>query len=226
MSIKNYVVLMGDIVASRNTESEKNLHSNFNEVIKKINRKYKNKIISPFTITLGDEFQGLVDNLKDAFLISNEMRIELLTKKLNMRFVIGNAEIDSSIINKENSWNMIGDGLAETRELLNDKKSKNCYRFYFINKKNDLKEVIIIKLLSTLGLSMTSLESKWTDKQIETIYEYRNSDLTREELAEKLGKNRNSLYKNLKSAQVELYEEQIEAIVSSLKKYDVIEGRN
>lgn len=222
MSTKSYVVLMGDIISSRNTPSEIELHSEFNKVIKNSNKFFKNKIISPLTITLGDEFQGLLETYQDAFLLANRMRLELKNKDIEMRFVIGNAEIDSKIINHKNSWNMIGMGLAETRSLLNDKKNKNCYRFNFINKKNEPKDSIIIKLLNTLGFVMTSIESKWTSKQLETIYEYKKEFSTKEELAARLGKNRNSLYKNLKAAQFDLYEENVESIIAALNSYDLL----
>jgi hypothetical protein len=222
MSTKNYVVLMGDIVSSRETPSELELHSEFNKIIKNINKLHKNIIISPLTITLGDEFQSLVGTFYDAFSIANIIRLELKNKDIEMRFVIGNAEIEEKILNNENSWNMIGPGLSETRDLLNDKKNKNCYRFHFVHQEDNLKDSIVIKSLNSLGFAMTAIENKWTKTQLETIYEYRRNFSTKEELAERLGKNRNSLYKNLKAAQLDLYEEFIESISFALKGYDSI----
>lgn len=72
---------MGDIVASRKAQSDILLYKIFNNIIVKTNKKFTDLIISPLTITLGDEFQGLTKNLKDSFKIANFLRTELLKKK-------------------------------------------------------------------------------------------------------------------------------------------------
>ncbi len=81
MNTKKYSILMGDIVASRKAQSDILLYKIFNNIIVKTNKKFTDLIISPLTITLGDEFQGLTKNLKDSFKIANFLRTELLKKK-------------------------------------------------------------------------------------------------------------------------------------------------
>lgn len=217
---------MGDIVGSRDVNSEVELYRNFNEAIIVANKEYKNIIVSPLTVTLGDEFQGLTNNLTDSFTMANKLRVDFLKRNINMRFVIGDSEIDSTIINKKNSWNMLGKGLAEARELLNDKRLKNSYRFNFLKKKNIELMNLLEDMVNTLGESMTKIEQKWNSNQITTIIEYRKQGYNRMKVAEKLGRNRSSLYKSLKSAQVSLYELQIESIISALEYIDKENRKN
>ena len=67
-----------------------------------------------------------------------------------------------------------------------------------------------------MGNSLTSIENKWTEKQLDAIIELRGSGATRQQLAHKLGINRNSLYKTLKAALFDNYNEQLESIVLAL----------
>lgn len=220
---KKYSVIMGDIISSRKADSEIDLYNSFNEVINSFNSNYKELIVSPLTITLGDEFQGLTSSLCNSFIIANMMRINLLKKNIHMRFSIGTISIDSSlVINIKKSWNLGNSGLANIREILNDKKSKNSYRFNLSNDEIAERE-IITKLLNTVGYSMTLIEESWTDKQLETVLEYKKKNSSKANLALSLGKSRNSLYKNLKAAQIELYDEQCESIYSVLSVLDFVQ---
>ncbi len=67
-------VIMGDIIGSQNVIDVQKMHRLFNEVITEINKEYEDDILSPLTITLGDEFQGLISNLYNAFEIASRMR--------------------------------------------------------------------------------------------------------------------------------------------------------
>ncbi len=222
MSLKTYSILMGDIISSRKAESEVDLYTDFNNIISKINKDYTATIVSPLTITLGDEFQALTEKLDDSFLLANIMRIEFLKKGIDMRFVIGTTIVDSKILNKKNSWNMMGHGLAEARELLDDKKNKNSYRFS-IKKDNDIELITIIgALLNSLGLSLTKIENKWTANQLATIEIVKKSNASQIEVAKKLKKSRYTLLKALKSAQSDIYDDHIASINRALKFLDTL----
>lgn len=61
-------ILMADIISSRNYPS-KNLINDFKSIVQSTNNKYKEQMISPLTITLGDEFQGVINDLKSSISI-------------------------------------------------------------------------------------------------------------------------------------------------------------
>ena len=60
-----YGVLMGDLVRSERAPAPEALHDAFNRAVAQENRRHADVIVSPLTITLGDEFQGLVATQED-----------------------------------------------------------------------------------------------------------------------------------------------------------------
>ena len=75
---------MADIIAS----SEKNqieLMNNFKELVNEINKTFKDEILSPLTITLGDEFQCVLKDLKSSTDIILQLEENIIHKKLNFK---------------------------------------------------------------------------------------------------------------------------------------------
>ena len=126
----NHHIVMGDIVKSR-LLSTKEVHTPFGEMILKCNQKFTKDILSPYTITLGDEFQGVADSIESAvesiiFLEEECIRQHL---KFKLRFIVLYGEI-STPINRESAYGMLGKGLTEARNKLNKGKNDN-HRFLF-----------------------------------------------------------------------------------------------
>lgn len=214
MKTTKCAVLMGDIVMSRQSEDLFEVHKAFNREVSRINNQITEDILSPLTITLGDEFQGLVVNLQTAFSYAMLLRHALLMQDVNCRFVVGVVEIQTKV-NKEIAWNMMGPGLAEARDALNNKENPNCYRFSLGT------EAPIEILLNSVGMSLSSIESKWTYTQLAYISELLDQrDLTKRELSKKLRISENTLYKSLRSADFQLYEEQTLAVLAVLRLLD------
>ncbi|MEQ9424899.1 MAG: SatD family protein [Cyclobacteriaceae bacterium] len=121
-------ILMGDVVDSSKMDSQQ-LMADLKSIVNKINSEESTffpAIKSPLTITLGDEFQGIVNSLKIGLLIIFKIDHELtgLNKSFQMRYVISQGEI-ATAINKDKAYEMLGSGLTEARETLNSlKKSK------------------------------------------------------------------------------------------------------
>ncbi len=86
--MKHRSILMGDIVDS-SAQDPKKIQSAFGAVIGIINREYRKSILSPLTITLGDEFQGVIENLGVSFEISQRIDHLLQQKGVICRFVVG-----------------------------------------------------------------------------------------------------------------------------------------
>ncbi|TMV59141.1 hypothetical protein FGG78_35990, partial [Thioclava sp. BHET1] len=59
-SEQRVAVLMGDIVRSETSLAPDLLYARFNAAIDALNQDHAGSLASPLTITLGDEFQGLV----------------------------------------------------------------------------------------------------------------------------------------------------------------------
>ena len=206
-------VLMGDLVASERAQSLRAIHRAFNEAVDFANAQYAAGIESPLTITLGDEFQGLTRTLKHAWAIASALRLRLLAADVSCRFVIGTAELETPV-NPREAWNMMGRGLAEARDKLNDKRASNAYRFSLRG------ETIIEPLLDAVGDSLTEVELGWMPTQRKYYSRARETSRPNAEIAASLGVTPRSLYKVLHAARSDFHRRQSAIIERALTELD------
>lgn len=209
-----YAVVMGDIVGSEAVPSRTELHQHFNTVTDAANDEFAKSLASPLTITLGDEFQGLTYSLAQAFIIATTMRLRLMLENVKCRFVVGTADLETKL-NQKAAWNMMGSGLATAREKLNEKRSRNAYRFS-LGEKDTLLEL----LLETIGHSMSAMEEGWSSHQLSHVVASIDEKKSVREIADTRGISERAVYKSLQSANVILYTEQYGAIISGLMDLD------
>lgn len=206
-------VLMGDLVASERARSLRAVHRAFNEAIDFANERYAASIESPLTITLGDEFQGLTRTLAQAWGIASALRLRLLAGSVSCRFVVGTAQLETPV-NPREAWNMMGRGLAEARDKLNDKRASNAYRFSLPG------ETIVEPLLDAVGDSLTEVELRWTPTQLAYYSSARDDSRTNTEIAKSLGITARSLYKVLHAARGDFHRRQSAIILRALTELD------
>ena len=90
-----YIAIIGDIKESRKINDRNNVQNKLKAVLIKINQKYESAISAKFTITLGDEFQGLLCVGENVIDIIEEIRREM--SPVQIRFGIGVGEINTDI---------------------------------------------------------------------------------------------------------------------------------
>ncbi|MFC3414734.1 SatD family protein [Algoriphagus hitonicola] len=117
-------ILMGDIIDSSKQDAVL-LQQEFAKLIDQINHDFAEDLLSPLTITLGDEFQSVVKSLRASveILIKLEEQKWNLNCPVNLRYSLGYGEI-STPINSQIAYGMIGSGLMEVRESLIDLKEE------------------------------------------------------------------------------------------------------
>jgi hypothetical protein len=208
-----FAVLMGDLVGSERARSVKAVHRAFNAAIDSANERWKAEIESPLTITLGDEFQGLLSALLSAWTVASELRLGLLAANVSCRFVIGMTRLETPV-NPREAWNMMGSGLAAAREKLNDKRTTNAYRFSLPG------ETILESLFDAVGDSLTEVELGWTPTQLEYYSKVRDASGTNAQTARSLGVTPRSLYKVLHAARAEFHRRQSAIIRRALTGLD------
>ncbi|MBL3658243.1 SatD family protein [Fulvivirga sediminis] len=123
MQKEKYYIVMADIIDSSDKAGE-SLMQHFKEMVASVNEELSEKIISPFTITLGDEFQGIVNSLQTAvevIFLMDEILLEA-EQAYKLRFVINFGVIDTPI-NRHQAYEMLGDGLTVARRTLGELKS-------------------------------------------------------------------------------------------------------
>ncbi len=191
-------VLMADIIDS-SSKNGMEVMDFFKDLVNKTNKKFKDKIISPLTITLGDEFQGIVSDLKSVLEIIFYMEECLVSSSgfIQLRYVMNYGEIESKI-NRKSSHEMLGDGLSKARKILNDlKKSKLKYAFSGLGEKSDKELNLVFSLIQTLY-------EDWPDKDLEVVSEFiRHKDY--KIVADKIKKDSSSTWRKERTLRMKDY---------------------
>src|SRR5690606_21512824 len=185
--MKDYIILMADIINSGDKNS-KQLMIDFQNVVDDINQKNKSLLLSPLTITLGDEFQGVAKDIKSgiSLLFLLQEKIIKLGAHFKLRYVIVEGTIDTPI-NKEIAHGMLGEGLTKARKLL--EMSKGDDRNYYFELKNSKKS----EALSNSLFLYQSIVDGWNLARDEgLITEFIELD-DYKKVAEKLGKTRSQI---------------------------------
>ena len=191
-------ILMGDIIGSSEYEARP-LRGEFLQLTASCNKTLKEGILSPYTVTLGDEFQGVARSLPAAieaifYMEETAFRRGLLFK---IRYVTVHGQIDTPV-NRLKAYNMMGAGLTKAREILTD-KGRGDRRFHF-----DPADTYIMNQLNRLFVVVDGLNDRWDVADalliLDMLYNTNN-----EEVGSKHGKNRSQIWKRRKHLLVEEY---------------------
>ncbi|MDN5203620.1 SatD family protein [Fulvivirgaceae bacterium BMA10] len=200
-------ILMADVIESSEKDG-KSLMLDFKELVREINMQYKQDLLSPLTITLGDEFQGVVKNLRKSLEIIFSLEESIILKKHNfkLRYVLNQGEIDTDL-NPEYAHEMLGSGLTNARNMLNGMKSGD-ERFNV-----NVQPFSLTNSLNKAFLLFQSFYDDWSDKQLKTVaafLEHRDY----KQVAKLLGKDSSSVWRREKSLKIKEYFTAKELILS------------
>ncbi len=213
-----YTVIIGDIIDSKRIIDRKVTQIKLKKVLNEINNKYSNDIASKFTITLGDEFQGLLKSRKN--IINIIFDIEMKMSPISLRFGVGIGDI-STEINYEYSSEIDGSSYHRARAMIENleiiKKQYSTLEANIFISSQDV-DTEIDKLLNSLLSVCTVLKSKWTNRQTEIIHAYLLSEENQYKAAEKLGITQSSVNKGLNNASFYTYKSAMENINSFLSE--------
>lgn len=195
----NYSILMADIINNRREESNK-LMFDLRKLVFIINKKWKKQVLSPLTITLGDEFQGVIHNLENAYKIIFDIEELIITHnlKLKLRYVLNYGKIDTPINNRI-AYEMLGDGLIVAREKLNSLK-KNTNRFHVIIAPDIKKQ----QLINDLFKLYENYIDNWKKNEYHIVREFL-SGKDYQEIAGILDVNISTAWRRKKSLNIEEY---------------------
>lgn len=209
---KNYVVIIGDIANSRKIKNRKESQKGLIRLLDTINTEYSDDIASKFSITLGDEFQGLLNNGKNTMRIINKIQMEM--EPLELRFGVGIGGINTDI-NFEKSAEIDGPAYYSAREMIKEiEDRKSEYTKGYSNIMIDLGKhnVESSKLLNSILCLCTALKSKWTTRQKEVIKQYFKNDENQYKTADALNIGQPSVSKSLKSSKFYSYNSAINTV--------------
>ncbi len=210
-----YPILMADIIDSRYSESSALMYE-FKNLVFYINKLKKNDLISPLTITLGDEFQGIASSIESAinliflseeFLLSNELHFKL-------RYVLNYGTIDTPI-NNDIAYEMLGEGLSEARTKLNHLKESNRRFLIILN----IEQENLEKILNDSFQIYQYFVDTWKVEEYNLVGEF----LAQKDykiIAKELNLHRSSTWRRQKSLNIEEYETVKRIIQNTIILYD------
>jgi len=207
MEKMNYI-LMGDVVSSKDYDSQ-TLQKQLHNITESCNKALRNDLLSPYTITLGDEFQGIPNTLLTAIRTLFFYEEECLRQNLDFKlhYVVHYGKIDTKI-NPEIAYEMMGPGLTKARELLGSKK-RDRKRFQIL-----LDNKVLTQQLNRLFEVLDSIIRSWKIDDYLLILDMINND-NNAEVGEKHDKNRDQIWKRRKTLMVHEYNLIKKAIVTS-----------
>ena len=199
-------ILMGDVIGSSKLEARQ-LRKEFMELVFLCNQKLAHDIISPYTVTLGDEFQGIATSLHAVIEAIFYMEETILRKGLEfkLRYVAVHGDIDTPI-NRLKAHTMMGAGLTKAREVLTDKR-RGQPRFRF-----DLPDTHTMNQLNRLFLVLDGLTGRWDTGDGHLIFDML-ANPHNEEVGVTHGKNRTQIWKRRRHLLIEEYRALKEAIM-------------
>lgn len=200
-----YLAIIGDLVSSRQLRDRQAVQKKLVSALDEINELFEAHLASRFSITLGDEFQGVLHSPEQAMAVL--FRLKYLLFPVRIRFGVGLGEISTQINPKESlgadgpAYHAARQMIQEVRRAESGKKSLSCdIRIGAVPEAECLETI-------NAGLClMHYMETHWTEKQRENIQDSLLSGLNQTEIARRRGLNQSSVHRSLKSAGYYEYE--------------------
>ena len=200
-----YLALIADVIDSKMVQERFDLQKQLEKTLQTMNELFGEFIASNFTLTLGDEFQGLLKVDAPVFQIIDTLRSELTPTQL--RFGIGLGEIVTDI-DPLQSIGADGPAYWNARAAINLVHQKNDYgntQIYF-SSGNDSKDLLVNALI----VSGEAIRSGWRGSQEEILLDLLkrfvySENFSQQDLAQSLDINPSALSKRLKSSSIRVY---------------------
>ncbi len=200
-----YFAIIGDFVDSKSIQNRYQAQKILENALTKINHKYENIIVSKFSITLGDEFQGLLTIEAPIFHMVDDLCQALFPYEV--RFGVGLGDIVTDI-NPELSIGADRPAYWHAREAIQFVHQKNDYgnTSLAIEVGNPTKTAQLNALIS----AGDAIKADWRASQQEVLTSLLEMNVYQEHfdqqaLGEMLQLNASALSKRLKSSSIKVY---------------------
>lgn len=200
-----YLALIADVIDSKMVQERLDLQKQVEKTLQKMNELFGDYLASRFTLTLGDEFQALLEVDAPVFQIIDTLRLELNPTQL--RFGIGLGEIVTAI-DPLQSVGADGPAYWNARAAINFVHQKNDYgntQIYFSSGKEN--QDFFVNAIIASG---EAIRSSWRDSQEEILLNLLkrsvySESFSQQDLAQSLSINPSALSKRLKSSSIRVY---------------------
>ncbi len=191
-------VLMADVIGSRNRPSRQ-LQAALGDLVQSCTARHKDQLLSPLTITLGDEFQGIADSLQTVLSIIQFMELERFRRELDfqLRYSYVAGEVETPI-NSTVAHGMLGPALTAARARLVS-KGRDRDRFMFQAESENESAI-----LNHVFLAIDGISQRWNVDEGAVIYALlTDSDDTN--VGRTINRHRSAVWRRRKSLLIEEY---------------------
>jgi hypothetical protein len=196
--MKQFIV-MADIIGSRG-RSPDSLMADFKSLVTVVNRRLRKRLLSPLTITLGDEFQGVAVDLESACTVLLELEAERVRKGFDfgLRYVIHFGDIGTPL-NRRSAHGMLGPGLTDARAMLSEARSGKLRFRVSVGRRGEG------RILEDAFLILADLVDAWDPVRDFPLAAAFMRDPDYKSVALALGKNRSLTWKRRRSLRMDDY---------------------
>ena len=203
-----HIVLVGDLVASRKIVERSEVQERLRACLRQLNSKKREGLVSPYTITLGDEFQAVFSAPERLFRDAVTVLIALYPVEVRFTFAIG--EI-STAINTKQAIGMDGPAFHEARATIDRlKKTKNLFA---IASPDGAGLTLINQSLALVSHTI----GKWPRSRLEILRGI-SENHTVKQLARDLRVTHKAVYKSINAGAIRTIVPLLEEIVAGLRK--------
>lgn len=200
-----YIALIGDIIESKKIQDRAQVQQQLLRLMKELNWQYQDYLISPFTVTTGDEFQALFSPNSYMFQIIDQLSIAF--SPYEIRFGIGVGEMVTEI-NKEQSIGSDGPAYWLAREAINHIHDKNDYGINHISV--FLADEEVTWTVNAMLAACSFIQSKWTEVQYDVLKQLLTENIydetfSHKEIARLLGITPSAFNKRIKASGLKIY---------------------
>lgn len=213
-----YLAVIGDIKDSRHLVDRKEVQIRLKKILDEINDIYEEDISSRFLITLGDEFQGLLNRGDNVIQIISVIEQKMYPVKL--RFGVGIGKITTDII-AEAAIGADGPGYYEARNAIeylkeNEKRKKRAESNIRVGiAESDCLQTLMLNTILSL---MSVIKESWSERQREIIYDILEHGDGQSDVARRLGVSQPTVQKSLAAGNYYSYKEGLDALSEALKR--------
>jgi hypothetical protein len=203
------LVLIADIVESRSIPNRAEYQEKLRVFLESVNDQSRHSLLSPYTITVGDEFQAVYRDARSLF--TDIMRIVGHSFPHRIRFALSHGTITTEL-NRQAALGMDGPVFSSARALLNELKKEDRTIVRFILPDNDLVDLINV----CLTLFANDLE-RW-NKNAVSIFTLLLLGLTPRQISRETGVHFTTVYRHIRAKHLEDHKKMLELLSKELEK--------
>ena len=213
-----YYAIIGDIKRSKKIENRCEIQEKLKKILDNVNSIYNNDISAKFLITLGDEFQGLLEITAPILEIIKYIQREIYPIKLRFGVGIGNV---STLINHEAAIGADGPAFYAAREMiefLREQEKKLKKQAADIQISVYEKKCFETEEINAMFSLLKIIEDSWTEKQRYTIWDMMIHQGSQKMCAERMDITQSTVARRLADGKYIIYQRTMEVIDEAIRR--------